>query len=130
MTEKILYPVGLTSESAILQRFAIIIGKEDTPAAAARRSAALLPRLHEAIDSHCGLRCADAVQNWALPTRRVKPGLLEVNELFISLHPLQTQRIASVPSPILTSECATFSFTTDQVKSSTRYIPQKLCEVD
>lgn len=40
---------------------------------------------------------------------RVKPGPLEVNELFISLHPLQILRGASMPPPILSTEYATFS---------------------
>lgn len=61
----------------------------------------------QAIDSHCGLRWRYAELGAAL--RRVKPGPLEVNELFmfISLHPLQI-RGASLPPPILTIQCTTF----------------------
>lgn len=41
---------------------------------------------------------------------RVKPGSHEVNELFISLHPLQILCGASMPPPILSTEYTTFSF--------------------
>lgn len=46
---------------------------------------------------------------------RVKPGSFEVNELFISLHPLQILRGASMPPPILSNECTIFSFTQEKV---------------